>query len=122
MKNLLASMKKNGVKKLVNLSAWGAGDSKAYMNFAFKLIRYSILKNVFDDKERGEVLLTASDLDYVNVRPGRLTDNKARKTPVKAGLDPKGIQPILDREDLATFMVAQINDPTWNGKSPIIGY
>lgn len=122
MKNLVAAMKKAGVKKLVNLSAWGAGESRKDAAFIFQIVTSTILKNVFADKARGEVVLFGSGLDYVNVRPGRLTDGKPRKAPVKASLDPKGIEAQLDRADLATFMVAQLNDPTWNGKSPLIGY
>jgi uncharacterized protein YbjT (DUF2867 family) len=37
-----------------------------------------LLRNVFADKERGEAILFASDLDYVNVRPGRLLNKAAR--------------------------------------------
>lgn len=122
MKNIVASMKKHGVKKLVNLSAWGAGDSRQHMTFIFSIIRATMLKNIFDDKDRGEILLANSGLDYVSVRPGQLSNGKPRKTPVKASLDPKGIEGKLDREDLATFMVAQLTDSTWNGKSPLIGY
>lgn len=122
MRNMVAAMKKHGVKKLVNLSAWGAGDSRKDSTFIFSIIRATLLKNIFDDKDRGEVILKDSGLDYVSVRPGQLTNGKPRKTPVKASLDPKGIEAKLDREDLATFMVAQLTDPTWNGKSPLIGY
>lgn len=122
MKNLVAAMKKHGVQKLVNLSAWGAGDSRQHSNFFFKIILGTILKNVFADKDRGERVLVDSGLDFVNVRPGQLLNGKPRKTQVKASLDPKGIEPKLDREDLATFMIAQLTDSTWNGKSPLIGY
>ena len=37
-----------------------------------------VLRNIFADKMRGEKLLFASDLDYVNVCPGRLLNKPAR--------------------------------------------
>lgn len=122
MRHLVVSMKKHGVKKVVNLSAWGAGDSREHIVFFFRVIRATVLKNVFDDKERGEVILVGSGLDYVNVRPGQLTNGEPRKTPVKASLQPAGIEPRLDRADLAAFMIAQLTDDTWNGQSPLVGY
>lgn len=121
MRNLLPAMKSNGVKRLVNLSAFGAGDSKKYSGLFFSIIRTLVLRNVYADKERGEVLLYASDLDYVNVRPGRLTDDPARGG-VKASPQGEGIKPYITREDLADFMVAQLGSDEWVRKSPVIGY
>jgi uncharacterized protein YbjT (DUF2867 family) len=121
MRNLLAAMQQTGVKRLVNLSAWGAGDSRANSVFVMKIIRATLLKNVFDDKDRGELLLTASDVDWVNVRPGRLLDQPARGG-VKANLDGAGIKPFLTRDDLADFMIAQLSDDAWLRRSPVIGY
>ena len=122
MRNLLAAMQKHGVKKLVNLSALGAGDSRQQAPLPMRLARRTLFKNVFDDKDRGEALLAASGLDYVNVRPGRLTNGKA-KGGVKASPTPQSLNAShLERDDLADFMVAQLDDPTWNGKSVVVGY
>jgi putative NADH-flavin reductase len=120
-RNLIAAMKKRGVKRLVNLSAWGSGDSRPHMKFVFKIMRNTLLKNVFDDKERGEELLAASDLDVTNVRPGRLIDEPARGG-VRASLDGDGLKPVMTREDLAAFMVDEVHAGAWVRKSPLIGY
>ncbi|MDB4927571.1 MAG: flavin reductase [Myxococcaceae bacterium] len=120
-RNLIAAMKKRGVQRLVNLSAWGSGDSRPHMTFVFKLIRHTILKNVFDDKERGEELLAASDLDVTNVRPGRLVNEPARGG-ARASLQPDGLKPTMTREDLAAFMVDELHANAWVRKSPLIGY
>lgn len=121
MKNLIAAMAKSGVKRLVNLSAWGAGDSYEHSNLIAKLFFALVLKNLYADKNRGEVHLFASPLDYVNVRPGRLTNGKARGN-VRAVLVPNGMQPWLTREDLADFMISQLATDEWVKKSPLIGY
>ena len=120
-RNLIAAMKKHGVKRMVNLSAWGSGDSRPQMKFVFKIIRYTILKNVFDDKERGELLIDASGLDWTNVRPGRLVNEPARGG-VRASLDGAGLKPELTREDLAEFMVGEVHADAWVKKSPLLGY
>jgi hypothetical protein len=106
---------------VVNLSAWGALDSAAQAPFVFKIIKATVLKNMFADKDRGEKLLVESGLDFVNLRPGQLVDTPAQGG-VKASLSPNGLKPRLAREDLATFMIAQLTDGTWVQKSPLLGY
>jgi uncharacterized protein YbjT (DUF2867 family) len=122
MRNLIATMKNHGVKRIVNLSAWGVDDTAVSTPFLFKYIFLPLfLRNVFADKKRGEALLAASDLDYVNVRPGRLL-NSAGRGGVRASLDGRGLQHFMAREDLATFMIEQLTSDTWVRKSPLIGY
>jgi uncharacterized protein YbjT (DUF2867 family) len=120
MRNLVAAMKTSGVRRLVNLSAWGAGDSLAGSKLILKVFRATLLRHVYDDKDRGEIHLLASGLDYVNVRPGRLTNGAARGG-VKASMNGDGIRAVLTREDLADFMVEQLASDTWAGKSPLLG-
>lgn len=120
MRHLVAAMEKHGVKKLVNLSAWGASETRPYINLVFLPMRMTFLKAVFDDKERGEKILLASSLDYVNVSPGRLTDGR-EKGSVKVARDGKGVPTSISRADLASWMIAQLTSSEWSRKSPIIG-
>jgi uncharacterized protein YbjT (DUF2867 family) len=78
MRNLVAAMTKHGVKRLVNLSAWGAVETHKPISLMQTLLQGILLRNIFADKKRGEKLLFASDLDYVNVCPGRLLNQPAR--------------------------------------------
>jgi uncharacterized protein YbjT (DUF2867 family) len=122
MKNLVAAMTSNDVKRLVNLSSLGVGDSLATSPFFFrKILVPLVFGRLFADKERGETHLFASSLDYVNVRPGRLNDAPARGG-VKASLTGEGLRAEMSREDLALFMIAQLQSPEWVRKSPVIGY
>lgn len=121
MRNLVAAMRKHGVGRLVNLSAAGVGNSLGEMPLFFHIVIALLLRNAFRDKERGEAIMFASGLAYVNVRPGRLTDGRARGG-VKASLRAAGLKLEMTREDLAGFMVAQLASDDWVGKSPIIGY
>jgi NAD(P)-dependent dehydrogenase (short-subunit alcohol dehydrogenase family) len=120
-RNLVAAMHRHGVKRLVNLSAWGAGDSAPGAGLLFAIARKTILRNVYDDKNRAEPILLGAGRDVVNVRPGRLLDSAARGG-VKASLEGTGMKRVMTREDLAAFMVEQVHSDTWVGKSPLIGY
>ncbi len=120
--NIVAAMEKHGVKRIVNLSAMGCGDSRGQAPWFFRAVIVPLLlKGIFQDKERGEAYLLSSALDYVNVRPGRLTTSPARGG-VKASLDSKGLKAYLSYEDLADFMVRQLTENEWLRQSPLIGY
>jgi uncharacterized protein YbjT (DUF2867 family) len=120
MRNLIAAMHKASVKRLVNLSAWGALGSDFALNWLSRAFR-GAAHNYFADKDRGEALLLASDLDFINARPPRLTNGPARGN-LKASLDPKPLPflPWLSREDLASFMVLQLSSDAWLRQSPLI--
>jgi uncharacterized protein YbjT (DUF2867 family) len=120
MRNLVGAMTKQGVKRLVNLSAWGAQDSQKTISLMQVILQGVLLSNIFADKKRGEKLLFASDLDYVNVCPGRLL-NKPARGGVKASADGEGIRHSMTRADLAQWMVEQLTSDIWVRKSPVIG-
>ena len=122
MRNLVAGMRKAGVKRIVNLSAVGILDSAPEAPFFYRTVLMPLyVKHVFTDKTRGEELLIASGLEYTNVRPGYLLNRPARGG-VKAALSGKGLKFTMTRADLADFMLAQLTDPAWIGRSPMIGY
>jgi uncharacterized protein YbjT (DUF2867 family) len=123
MRALVDAMGRAGVKRLSNLSAWGAGDSWATFPLYGKLAVSTLLRNVFADKNRGEVALHASALDYVNVRPGPLGNGPPRGGARASadGRDVAGLPP-MRRADLAAFMVEALTDETWLRKEPILGY
>ena len=120
MRNLVMAMTKHGVKRLVNLSAWGALESHKTIGLMQVIILGILLRHVFADKKRGEKLLFASDLDYVNACPGRLL-NKPARGGVKASPDGTGIKHSITRADVAQWMVEQLTSDIWVRKSPVIG-
>ena len=120
MRNLVGSMTKHGVKRFVNLSAWGAQDSHKTISLMQVILQGVLLRNIFSDKKRGEKLLFASNLDYVNVCPGRLLSKPARGG-IKASIDGTGIKHSMTRADLAQWMVKQLTSDKWVRKSPVVG-
>ena len=121
MHNLVSAMTKHSVKRLINLSAWGADEATRPHGLMQLFLQKVLLRHIFADKIRGEKLLFASNLDYVNACPGRLIDEPARGK-VRASIDGAGIKAILTRADLAQWMIDQLTSDTWVRKCPIIGY
>src|SRR5690242_8940814 len=123
MRNLVGAMTKHGVRRLVNLSAWGSGGAAVPPAnlFARYFFLPVVLRHVMADKRRGEAYLFASTLDYVNVCPAFLKNAPARGG-VKASTDGRGLKQYMHREDLATFMVAQLTESRWVRKCVVIGY
>jgi len=123
MNNLVSGMTRIGVKRLVNLSAWGSGGRAVRPSSA--MVRYFILpvllRRVLADKRRGEACLFASGLDYINVCPGRLMNAPATGR-LRASIDGKGLKQYAHREDVAAFMVGQLTETRWVRQCAAIGY
>ena len=120
MRHLVDAMKTQSVRRLVNLSSWALRPAR--LDFVTRTIVTPLLaRHVMADKERGEAILFASDLDYVNIRPGRLLNSNARGN-VKASVDGAGLKQTITREDLAAFMIGQLSDNAWVRRSVFVGY
>jgi uncharacterized protein YbjT (DUF2867 family) len=122
--NILAGMKKHGVKRLVCMSSAGVGDSKqvkSFFNLLFtKIIMPLLLKKVFDAKEKQEQAIRASDREWIIVRPTWLNDGPARGA-FKVTTDLTPVPARISRGDVAAFMVAQLTSDHYLRKAPLIG-
>jgi uncharacterized protein YbjT (DUF2867 family) len=107
------AMKAHGVRRLVVLSAFGVGESRALANFFVEKVLISfLLKLPYADHEREERLVKDSGLDWVIARPGRLTNGPARGKYVRtAKLEP--IPSAISRADVADFLVMAAEKDTW---------
>jgi putative NADH-flavin reductase len=123
MRHLVLAMQHRHVRRLVNLSAWGSGGAAvpAQNPVARYFLLPILLRHLLADKDRGEALLFASDLDYTNVCPALIKDMPARGH-VRASIDGKGLQQVMHREDLADFMIEQLTTNEWLRKCVAIGY
>ncbi|MBV9387299.1 MAG: SDR family oxidoreductase [Chroococcidiopsidaceae cyanobacterium CP_BM_ER_R8_30] len=108
MKNIIAAMEKSGTRRIVCESSLGVGDSRQQTGFIFgKIIVPLVFKGLFKDKERQENLLCQSQLDWVIVRPARLT-NGPGKGVYKAVVDRSKAGSQISRADVAAFMLEQL--------------
>jgi putative NADH-flavin reductase len=120
--NVISAMNKHGVRRLICISGIGVGDSKGHVGFLYdRIIRPFVVKNVYEDKERQEEAIKQSDLDWVIVRPARLTDEPA-KGEYRVYLGGSYTATKISRADVAAFMLAQLTDDTYVRKTPVISY
>jgi putative NADH-flavin reductase len=106
---LLAAMAKHGVRRLVCVTGVGAGDSRGHGGFLYdRIVQPLFMKTVYEDKDRQEAQLRASDVDWTIVRPGTLTNGPATGlTRVLTNLD--GVTAgKISRADVAAFIVEQL--------------
>ena len=119
---LVPAMEKLGVRKLIALTGFGAGDSRDRISCPQKLPFKLIFGRVYDDKSVQERVIKNSDLDWTIVRPVVLTNG--RKTGHYQILsDPEEWRNgLISRSDVADFLIKLIDDETYLRKAPVISY
>jgi putative NADH-flavin reductase len=70
---LIPAMKTRGVKRLICVTGFGAGDSRESISFMQRLPFQIVLGRAYDDKSLQERLIKESGLDWTIARPGVLT-------------------------------------------------
>ena len=77
-RNVVGSMQRHGVKRLLVVSAIGVGDTKDLVPSWYEhLIMPTLLRGAMKDKEQMEPVVEASGLQWTLVRPGHLVDGQA---------------------------------------------
>ena len=123
-RKLVRAMQKNGVRRLVLESSLDVGDSRGQLGFFFAhVIRPTILKNIFNDKELQEQIVRETRLVWIIVRPAMLTDGP-RTGNYRAGFAAadKTIKRKISRADVADFMLKQLIDDTYLRATPGLSY
>jgi putative NADH-flavin reductase len=120
---LVQQMEEAGVKRLLSVTGFGAGDSRSSINFMQRVPFRLLLGNAYDDKTIQEKLITESNLDWLIVRPGVLT-NGDRSDQYKVLLDSKNWRNgIISRADVSDFIVSQfVSDYLLHEKPVLIRY
>jgi putative NADH-flavin reductase len=121
---LLQVLKETGSSPtLLVLTGFGAGDSWSYNSFPMRILFTLALKQVYLDKERQEKLIAAGYPRWEIVRPGRLTNGNmtGRYRVLDTLVDGMKVGAI-SRADVAQFLLAQAEQPTYLGKYPALTY
>lgn len=120
---LVAAMRAERVSRLIAITGIGAGDSAGHGGFLFDRVIFPLLlRHVYADKDRQEAIIRDSGLDWVLVRPAVLNDKPGRGA-VRALEDLSGFQGgSIAREDVARFVVDQVEAGTWLHRSPLIAW
>jgi uncharacterized protein YbjT (DUF2867 family) len=105
---IIASMRRNGVGRLVVTSMIGEGDSTANTPFYARILLATFLRGATPDKAGMEKAVDASGLDWIIVRPAILSDDPATGDVRVYRPDTGEKAHTITRADLASFLVAQL--------------
>ena len=116
--NIIQAMKANNVKRLAVVTSIGAGDSENQAPFFFKVLMWTAMKKIFQDKNNQEAAVAQSGLDYCIVRPGGLTV----EPPTGVINVIQGEAGSIARADVAAFCLGAVtqDDFEYLGQAPCI--
>jgi hypothetical protein len=117
-------MKACDVPRLICETALGIGNSVGRLGLPHTFfILPLILPFYMWDKLRQEELVAASDRDWIIVRPGMLTSGEPRGSYRHGPRVGSYLWPVkISRADVADFMLKQLNDDTYVGAAPGLGW
>jgi len=124
--NVIAGMKKHGVRKLVWLDAAGVGSSKEFVQrssfFFGRIIIPLFLNHMYEDAAVADELIEKSGCDWVIVRPMSFT-NRVKTGNISVVTDMSltvRLRLRITRADVAAFLVEQVVKDDYVGQMPII--
>ncbi len=117
---LVSAMERTSVKRLVCLTGFGAGDSRASISCFQRVPFQVVFGRAYADKSEQERMIKDSSLDWTIARPGVLTNGR-RTGRYRIIADPLAWRNgIISRADVADFLVRQIDDLAYVRKAPVL--
>ena len=123
IQNVIAGMQASDVRQLACVTGIGAGDSKNHGGFFYdRILNPLLLKTIYADKDREEALVRASDVDWVIVRPGFLTNGPLTGT-YRVVTELTGVTAgKISRRDVAHFVLKALVDKQYLNQTPLLTY
>jgi len=118
------AMKRLGVKRLICETSLGVGNSRGRLGLYYTLFVIPVIVFFyFRDKKKQEEIVRQSGLDWVIVRPGRLTNGRKRGT-YRHGPDVGNYlwTVSISRADVAEFMLHQIENDEYLHQAAGVAY
>jgi putative NADH-flavin reductase len=121
---LIAAMDKEGVKRLIAVTGVGAGETRGHGGFVYDRIIFPLFtRKVYEDKDRQEALISASDLDWIIVRPAPFTKGHVTGAiEVHTIITPDTVLRSITRDEVAVFVVDQVEGNTYLRQRPFVGH
>lgn len=109
-RHIIAAMKPCGIRRLVLVSAFGVGDTRARASWLNRLFFRLVLREHMADKELQEAVVKASAADWTLVQPVALVDKPilGRWTASHVGATGGSM---ISRADLAAFIAQELVRP-----------
>jgi putative NADH-flavin reductase len=122
-KTVIDAMADSAVNQLICVTGIGAGDSKGHGGFFYdRIFNPLLLKSIYEDKDRLEALVRNSNLEWVIVRPGFLTNGPFTGT-YRVLVDLDGVRAgKISRADVAHFILSEIRTKAYRLKTPLLTY
>jgi putative NADH-flavin reductase len=117
---LIPAMHDAGVRRLLAVTGFGAGDSHAKLSTPEKITMKAILGRAYADKDLQEELIRASGLDWTIARPGILTDNAMTGRYQVLVTPETWRQGMISRADVAHFLVHAAEDGSHLHETPAL--
>jgi len=108
---------------LIVLTGFGTGESWSYNSLPMRMLFTLLLKKVYADKSEQERVITSGYPRWEIVRPGRLTNGAMTSRYRVLDHLVNGMRVgAISRSDVAHFMLAQAEHPTYLGKYVALTY
>ena len=117
---LIAAMKRQDIKRLICVTGFGAGDSRASISCLQRLPFQIVFGRAYDDKSLQEQRIKESELDWTIARPGVLTSGPRTGQYQILSKASQWRNGIISRADVAEFLVRQIGDQTYIRNAPVL--
>ena len=117
--NIISSMQKNNIKRLIVVTAMGVGESWDTLSLFNKLFFATLLKSSREDHEKQEVAVKESGLDWTIVRPSGLTETP-RTGIYDVGENILATTSKIARADIADLILKELEQNMLIGKAVTI--
>ncbi len=117
---LLPLMRDAGVRRLISVTGFGAGESRSAIKPLQRLGFDLIFGRAYADKDIQEKLIMQSGLDWILVRPGVLTNSRGKGRYRILTRPQDWRNGIISRFDVADFMIKQVTDDAYLHQAPVL--
>ncbi len=117
---IIPAMQAAGIKRIIAMSSLGVGrPDEPRGGVVVRVGGALLLRKAFRDKLAMERLLEQSDLEWIVVRPGFLTEGNPKRS-WRAADDGSIKGGVITRADTAAFMLQQLTSSEWLRRKPAI--
>lgn len=121
---LITAMQAHQVRRLIAITGVGAGETRGHGGFLYDRVIFPLFtRRRYHDKDRQETLIAASDLDWTIVRPAPFSERPASGSlEVHTEINPETRLTRITRDEVADFVVAQLESDEYLRRRPFIGH